>query len=122
LSPDERAAIVVALSEAFGPATDVSPDPEQPLHVALAALALPAPWTRLTKALLRFAGWPDTRPDFFIAANVVNAAGEAPRSHTDEIVLGASWRRFSYTFPWDPANADPVRAVQLWLGRFREAT
>jgi hypothetical protein len=122
LSPDDRAAVIVALSEAFGSATDVSPDPDQPLHVALAELALPSPWTRVTSALLRFVGWPDSRPDFFITATVVNTAGEAPRSHTDEIVLGASWRRFSYAFPWDPASADPVRAVQLWLGRFREAT
>jgi hypothetical protein len=122
LTSEERAAIVAALSEAFGSATDVSPNAEQPLHVALSGVDLPAPWKGDGKGLVRFAGWPGNRPDFFITASVVNGDGQPPRSNSDEIVLGASWRRYSYAFPWDPATADPVRAVQLWLGRFREAT
>jgi hypothetical protein len=122
LTNEERAAIVAALSGSFGPAIDVTPADDQPLHVLLKALALSQPWTSRTRALLRFVGWPETRPDFFIEPTVVNGAGEPPRSHSDEVVLGASWRRFSYAFPWEAPGADPVRAVQLWLGRFREAT
>lgn len=121
MTEEERAAIVTALSS-FGPTIDVSPASDQPLHVVLKSLLLPAPWTSRTRALLRFAGWPDARPDFFIEPTVVNGAGEPPRSHSDEVVLGTIWRRFSYGFPWDSSSADPVRAVQLWLGRFREAT
>lgn len=122
MTGQERAAIVVALSAAFGPAIDLSPGDDQPLHVLLKALALPTPWTSLTRALIRFAGWPEIRPDFFIEASVVNGEGQPPRSHSDEFVLGTNWRRFSYAFAWDPSDPDPVRAVQLWLGRFREST
>ena len=122
MTGEERAAVVAALDTSFGPATDVSPAEDQPLHVLLKGLALPAPWTRLTRGLLRFADWPQTRPDFFIDSGVVNDQGQPPRSFSDEVVLGASWRRFSFAFPWDPADPDPVRALQMWLARFREAT
>ena len=121
MTKEERAAIVTALSS-FGPTIDVSPADDQPLHVVLKSLKLPKPWTSRTRALLRFTGWPDTRPDFFIEPTVVNETGQPPRNPSDEVVLGTIWRRFSYTFPWDASTAEPVRAVQLWLGRFREAT
>lgn len=117
----DRAAVVAALSS-FGLAVDVSPGDDQPLHVLLERLVLPKPWSPITRALVRFTDWPTTRPDFFIEPRVVNGIGEPPRSHSDEVVLGAVWRRFSYAFPWDGSSADPVRAVQLWLGRFREST
>jgi hypothetical protein len=121
LNEEERAATIAALSS-FGPALDVTPRDDQPLHALLKTVALPKPWSARTQALIRFAGWPATRPDFFIETSVVNSLGQPPRSHSDEVVLGAIWRRFSYSFGWDASAPDPVRAVQLWLGRFREST
>lgn len=122
MSPDDRATIVWALRKAFGPAKDVSPADDQLLHVILSAVRLPVPWTTPTRALIRFTDWPATRPEFFIDRGVVNTAGEPPRSSSEQVVLGESWRQFSFGFPWSEDAADAVGAVQLWLTRFSEAT
>jgi hypothetical protein len=122
LSPEGRSAIVAALAEAFGEATDVSPDAGQPLHVMISRVDLPAPWASPSRALVRFGNWPSERPEFFVEIGVVNAAGEPPRSNSVQTVLGSEWRQFSFAFPWSVEAADAVRAVMLWLTRFREAT
>jgi hypothetical protein len=120
---DARQAVVEELAGAFGDARDVSPAPDQPLHVLLPALVIPKPWCpSLTRGLVRFAGWPEARPDFWIDLQVVNADGEPPRSNSEELVLGETWRRFSFGFPWPTEPTTAVRAVQLWLTRFREPT
>jgi hypothetical protein len=122
LNADERMPIVAALAEAFGPVKDVTPDDGQPLHLVFEALALPKPWTTPARALTRFANWPNDRPEFFVDTSVVNTAAEPPRSSSTVTVLGASWRQFSFTFPWSKEGADPVRAIQLWITRFSETT
>ena len=122
MTAEERKPIVASLGEAFGSVKDVMPDDGQPLHVLFEALALPKPWTSPARALARFANWPNDRPEFFVDASVVNAAGEPPRSNSIETVLGTSWRRFSFSFPWSKEGADAVRAIQLWVTRFSETT
>ena len=122
MNADERETIVAALAVAFGPAEDVSPAPDQPRHVLVHAAELPGPWTSPARALLRFTDWPKTRPEFFIDRSVVNAAGDPPRSSSEQAILGGSWRQFSFGFPCAEDGADPVRAVQLWLTRFSEPT
>jgi hypothetical protein len=111
-------AILNELAAAFGGARDVTPAPGQPLYVELTALRIPPPWTpETTRALLCFSGWPDRRPDFWIAPEVVNAAQQPPDSSNEAYVLGARWRAFSYQFAWNSDARTPTRAVQLWLTR-----
>ncbi len=117
-----RAAIIAELAAAFDGARDVTPAPDQPLHVELTALQVPPPWRPSpTRALLCFAGWPDRRPDFWVASEVVNDSGQAPQSSNDAYILGGRWRAFSFQFPWIGDCRSPTRAVQLWLTRFRLA-
>jgi hypothetical protein len=109
--------ILERLALAFGQVTDVTPAPEQPLHVLFQELPLPEPWTPSpARALSIWAGWPDERPCFYIDQGVVGEAGQPPRSDSLEYQLGEPWRAFSFSFPW--AGDDPVRAVQLWMTRF----
>jgi hypothetical protein len=121
MNAGQRAAATAALEAAFGGARDVSLNEEQPLTVVLDALRLPAPWSSPTEALVRFADWPKSRPEFFISPDVKNAAGNAPNSNSDVVVLGRPWRQFSFSFPWDPEQADVVESVERWLTRFRLA-
>lgn len=116
----ERAATVAALRRAFGAARDVAVNEDQPLAVLLGRLRLPAPWTSPGQALVRFADWPGNRPEFFIDPGVTNEKGEPPRSSSEVAVLGRTWRQFSFSFTWD-GSPDPVKAVELWLTRFRLA-
>jgi hypothetical protein len=118
----EREPMVTALAEAFGQVTDVTPDDDQPLHVVIGALLLPTPWTSPARALARFTNWPRERPEFWVDTEVFNESGQPPRSSSSQSVLGASWRQFSFAFPWAEERADPVRAIQLWVTRFSEAT
>ena len=122
MSPEERALVVAALTDAFGSVTDVSPDDDQPLHILFGGLTLPKPWTSPARAIARFGNWPQERPEFLVDVAVVNSAGEPPRSNSVQTVLGSGWRQFSFSFPWSSDGADPVRAIMLWLTRFREAT
>lgn len=123
MDADARKAIVEELAAAFGGAEDVTPEAGQPLHVLLPQLRLPPPWRPSpTSALMRFAGWPDARPDFLIAPGVVNGSGDTLRSSSEQYVLGRAWRQFSFNFPWPSGPATATRAVQLWLTRFREVT
>jgi hypothetical protein len=115
-----RRAIVDELGAAFGGAQDVSPDATQPLHVLLPNLKLLAPWTSSTRALVRFGGWPGTRPDFWVDIEVRNAHQQPPRSSSQEYILGEPWLRYSFNLPWNGEDT-ATRAVQLWLGRFRES-
>jgi len=117
----ERAATVAALRRAFGAARDVAVNEDQPLAVLLGRLRLPAPWTSPGQALVRFADWPGNRPEFFIDPEVRNEKGEPPRSSSEVAVLGRTWRQFSFSFTWDGSDPDPVKAVELWLTRFRLA-
>jgi hypothetical protein len=119
-----RATIVADLAAAFGQAADVSPDPAQPLHVLLPTLSLPSLWQpNPTRAIVRFTQWSDCRPEFFIDAGVRTAAGQPPRSSSAAYVIGEHWLQFSFAFPWPPAAPiSSVRAVQMWLTRFREGT
>jgi hypothetical protein len=122
LSPEERATIMVALTDAFGSVTDVTPADGQPLHALIHELSLPAPWTSPARALARFTNWPRERPEFLIDVAVVNAAGAPPRSSSLQTVLGAAWRQYSFSFPWSEEGAEPVRAILLWLTRLSEPT
>lgn len=116
-----RKAIVDELAESFGGATDVTPAPDQPLHVLLPTVGLLPPWPSPAQALVRFVNWPETRPDFWIDIGVKTAAGEPPRSSSEQYVVGGAWRQFSYAFDWPQQPVTETRAVQLWLSRFREA-
>lgn len=112
-----RAGIVARLVRAFGAARDVSPTPEQALHVLLPEIVLPDPWTPSpTRALTVWEGWPGSRPVFYIDANVTGETGAPPRNPSPTYVLGETWNAFSFSFPW--VGDDPVRAVQTWLTRF----
>lgn len=116
-----RRSIVAELAATVGGARDLSPTPEQPLHVLLPKLALPPPWRPSpAKALLRFASWPATRPEFYIDPEVVNADGVPPYSNFEQLILGETWRGFSFQFPWS-GGMSATKAVQLWLGRFQRA-
>jgi hypothetical protein len=121
MDQSQREAIVLELSESFGAAVDVTPAPEQPLHVLMPEVPLLSPWPSPSRALIRFVNWPATRPDFWIDMKSVNGAGEPPRSSSEQLVMGESWRQFSYSFAWPQGPATATRAVQLWLNRFREA-
>lgn len=115
-----RKAIVSALRDAFGAAMDVTPGEGQPLLVLLPALVIPPPWEPCPmRALTRWPNWPQVRPEFFIGEDVANAERQPPRSSTPTLLLGETWRSFSFQFPW--SGSDPARAIQLWLTRFQEA-
>ena len=122
----QRKAIVAELAAAFGAAEDVTPAPDQSLHVVLPRAQLPPPWRpSAAAALLRFQAWPGTRPEFWIDMAVVNRNNEPPRSSSPQTILGRTWRQFSYSFAWPPAPGHlltPTRAVEMWLARFREGT
>ena len=112
-----REALVAQLAETFGAAVDVTPAPDQPLHVLLPAVDLPSPWRPAqTRVLTIWNGWPTTRPDFYIDMTVVGEAGAPPRSCSEAYLLGQTWRAFSFTFDW--TGDDPVLAIQRWLTRF----
>ena len=112
-----RAQIVSALATAFGDAQDLTPAPEQPLHVVLTRLELPEPWKPSpTRALTIWRDWPSERPEFAIDQGVVGEVDEPPLKSSAVLHLGETWRAPSFTFPWN--GNDPVIAVQLWLGRF----
>jgi hypothetical protein len=112
-----RAEIVSALATAFRDAQDVTPSPEQPLHVVLTRLELPEPWKPSpTRALTIWRDWPSERPEFAIEEDVVGETDEPALKSSTVLHLGETWRAPSFTFPWK--GSDPVIAVQLWLGRF----
>jgi hypothetical protein len=118
-----REQIVAALADAFGEARDVTPDAQQPLHVLLSSIRLPAPWKpNPTRALIKFENWPSQRPLFWVDIELVNGGDQPPRSNSAQLVLGDTWRQFSFNFPWpiDPLTA--THAVLKWLTRFREGT
>jgi hypothetical protein len=117
METDTRRVLVERLSIAFGGASDVTPESDQPLHVLLPQLDLPEPWTPSpARALTVWRCWPAERPQFLLERAVVGESGEPPRNPNASYVLGESWISFSFAFPW--AGDDPVRAVQLWLTRF----
>ena len=117
MEADDRAAIVRELADAFGGAIDVTPDGESRLHVLLPAVELPEPWSPTpTRAMTIWENWPEARPLFYVDELVVGENGEPPRSNHAAYILGESWRGFSFNFAW--SGDDPVRVVQLWLGRF----
>jgi hypothetical protein len=112
----ERSEIVAVLGRAFSTAEDANPG-QEPLRVWLAKLELPEPWRpQSTAAMLVFNGWPAERPLFYVEEAVVGEQGEPPLSNHTVLHDGATWRGFSFAFPW--SGHDPVRAVQLWMGRF----
>ena len=122
MNDSAREAVVAELKAAFGGARDVTPAPGQPLHVLLPKLRLlkpgrPSP----TRGLVAFTNWPQERPQFWIDVAVANSAGHPPRSNAEQLVVGESWRYFSFSFPWPTHPLTPTRAVQAWLNRFREA-
>jgi hypothetical protein len=117
----ERQAIVDELGAAFGCAEDVSPAPDQDLHVLLPELPVLHPWQPSpTRALLRSTNWPAQRPDFWIDLELVNNEGQPPASNSEVYVLGETWRGFSFQFPWS-GQESATRAVQKWLNRFSRA-
>lgn len=117
----ERKWIIEELASAFGEAVDVTPSPDQPLHVLLPNVPLSPPWPSPAQALVRFVNWPDVRPEFWIDMAVVTSQSEPPRSSSEQLVVGGSWRQFSYAFTWPQQPTTATRAVLLWLNRFREA-
>ena len=120
-----RQAIVDELRASLGEAVDKTPADGQPAHVLLPSLQLLSPWKSPARALVRFTErWPDERPDFLIALDVVDSAGTPPRNNGGSaaaivLVLGESWRQFSYNFRWPQNPKTATRVVQLWLTRFR---
>ncbi len=116
----ERRAIVEDLSNSFSEALDVTPGPDQPLHVLLPKVHLLPPWGSPVRAMVRFVNWPHARPDFWIDVAALTPSGQPPRSSSDQLILGESWRQFSFAFAWPQEPLTPTRAVQLWLNRFRE--
>jgi hypothetical protein len=121
MDQSQREEIVLELAESFGAAVDVTPAADQPLHVLLPRVPLLPPWPSPSRALIRFVNWPAARPDFWIDMKTATVAGEPPRSSSEQLVIGESWRQFSYSFGWPQGSATATRAVQLWLNRFREA-
>lgn len=121
MGPAERQRIVEELASAFGEAVDATPSPDQPLHVLLPNVPLSPPWPSPARALVRFVNWPEVRPEFWIDMDIVTSSGEPPRSSSEQLVVGDSWRQFSYAFTWPQPPPTATRAVLLWLNRFREA-
>ncbi len=123
MDADQRKQIVAELAEAFGDAKDVTPEYGQPLHVLLPSLRIPPHWRPSpAKGIAKFEGWPDQRPLFWIEMSVVNRDGQAPRSNNPQLVLGETWRQFSFNFSWPIEPLTPKHAVLKWLTRFREAS
>jgi hypothetical protein len=123
MDTEESKQILSELTEAFGDARDVTPDIGQPLHVMLSSLMLPAPWKpKPTKALIKFENWPNQRPLFWVDLALANSDGQPPRSNSAQLVLGETWRQFSFNFAWPIDPLTPMHAVLKWLTRFREAT
>jgi hypothetical protein len=117
MDADARGDILGRLASAFGAAVDVTPAADQPLHVLLPQVELPAPWRPSpSRALTVWRNWPGDRPEFVIDESVIGETGEPPRSSDPHYVLGESWRRFSFSFNWK--GDDPVWVVQLWMTRF----
>jgi hypothetical protein len=125
-----RGAIVDELKASFGDAVDKTPADGQPAHILLPSVRLLPGWKpNPARALVRFTpNWPMERPEFFIDLSVTDAAGVPPRNSGGNpaahvLVLGETWRQFSFNFAWPSANEfrTPTRAVQLWLNRFRDA-
>ncbi len=113
----EAAELIADIERAFGPVHDVSPAPDQPLHVVMEEVSLPEPWSPSpARAMVIWEGWPDSRPRFLIDERVQGEGGAPPRSSDLIYVLGEGWRQFSFSFPW--SGDDPVIAVQKWLERF----
>lgn len=121
MEASERKQIIEELTSAFGEAVDVTPSSGQPLHVLLPKIPLSPPWPSPTRALVRFVNWPEVRPEFWIDMTVVTSSGAPPRSSSEQLVVGGSWRQFSYAFAWPQSPTTATRAVLLWLNRFREA-
>src|SRR4051794_17871381 len=93
--------IVDRLAAAFGGAVDVAPEGNETPHVLLPALELPEPWTPTpTRALTIWASWPRERPEFLIDLAVAGEHGDPPRSNSEVLRLGTTWRAFSFSFPW----------------------
>jgi hypothetical protein len=121
-----REALREELAASFREAEDVTPADGQPAHILLPKLTLPKGWLpNPARALVRFSGWPETRPDFFIDRAVADVAGTPPRNSggnpsTESLVLGETWRQFSFNFPWPQGDRNATRAVQLWVNRFRD--
>jgi len=123
VDPDERALIVCELAASFTDATDVSPAVDQPLHVLLSSLMLPGGWCPSpTRALLRFIGWPEQRPELFVDDAVRNGSDQRPRNSSQQYVLGETWMQYSAQVPWPEDRRSATRAVQFWVARFREET
>ena len=117
MEPADRQLLVELLAAAFGAATDVTPDGEKTPHILLPSVGLPEPWRPTpTRALTVWEDWPGTRPLFYVDERVVGETGTPPRSDHTKYLLGETWRGFSFNFGW--FGDDPVRAIQLWLGRF----
>jgi hypothetical protein len=122
-----RKALVAELTASFGAAEDRTPADGQPAHVLLPKLQLLPPWKpSQARALVRFtSNWPEQRPEFFIDLGVADPDGVPPRNNGGNpaeqvLVLGETWRRFSFPFDWPPRGPKTAtRAVQLWLNRFR---
>ncbi len=113
----EADAILARLAGAFGAVENRTPGDDQPLHVLLAALELPEPWTPSpARALTIWQGWPAARPRFVLDERVVGETDAPPRSSELVYLLGEGWREFSFSFPW--SGDDPVHAIQRWLTRF----
>jgi hypothetical protein len=122
-----RQAIVDELAASFGLAVDKTPADDQPAHILLPELELLPPWKPSpARALLRFgANWPSERPEFFIDLAVTDTTGTPPRNNggspsVQVLVLGETWRQFSFSFDWPQNPATATRLVQLWLNRFRD--
>lgn len=123
MDAETRKAIVAELADAFGDAKDATPEDGQPLHVLLPTLGIPSPWKpNPARGIVKFENWPEQKPLFWIDMAVVNGEGQPPRSNNPQLVLGETWRQFSFNLPWpiDPPTA--THAVLKWLTRFREAT
>jgi len=119
MTAPEREAIVAELAEAFGEAVDVTPADGQPLHVLLPVLPMPVSWSPApARALLRFSGWPQVRPDFFVEPALHDGSGNAPTNPSDQYILGQTWRTFSFQFPWPAGDGSASQAVMQWLNRF----
>ena len=117
MEASDQAELVRQLADAFSGAHDVTPDGDSRLHVLLPSVELPEPWSPSpTRALTIWESWPQARPLFYVDERVVGENGEPPRSNSSAYLLGESWRGFSFNFAW--LGNDPVRAIQLWLGRF----
>lgn len=110
-----REEIVAKLGAAFGGARDITPAEGQPLHVLLEALELPSGWTpNPTRAITIWDGWPTSRPLFYVEPGI--SGTHALANPSDRLVLGETWRTFSFSFIWK--GDEPVLAIKRWLTIF----